>query len=101
MLGYLKKKCTEETIGTIVKKKWNGELWFIKVEYMVNGKVYRITEQLTYHVTKTYRIGPMPIGTCSMAAIENINEGVQVRVMYNPNNPKRGYLPDNNGWHII
>ena len=37
----LKKKCTAETTGIIAKKKWNGDLWFLTVEYIVNGKKYR------------------------------------------------------------
>lgn len=41
MLKILKKKCTAETTGVIVKKKWNGEQWFLTVEYIVNGKKYR------------------------------------------------------------
>ena len=41
MLKILKKKCTSETTGVIVKKKWNGDLWFLTVEYIVNGKKYR------------------------------------------------------------
>ncbi len=27
-----KNKCTKETVGVIVKKRWNGDLWFITVE---------------------------------------------------------------------
>lgn len=41
MLKILKKKCTAETSGVITKKKWNGDLWFLTVEYIVNGKKYR------------------------------------------------------------
>ena len=26
MFGFIKRKCTAETLGTIVKKRWNGNL---------------------------------------------------------------------------
>ena len=54
MFGFIKRKCTAETLGTIVKKRWNGNLWFITVEYFVEGQSYIVKEQLTYHVEKKY-----------------------------------------------
>lgn len=100
MFSFNKKKCTEETIGFIVKKKWNGNVWFLTVEYVVNGTVYKVKEQLTYHVTKKYYIGKIPVGMHSCAAIENTEVGTGIRVRYNPNKPKQSFLPDNNGHHI-
>lgn len=72
----------------------------LTVEYSVDGNIYKVKEQLTYHVTKVHKIGKLPIGHHSSAAIENISVGEKVRVKYNPNKPKKGYLPDNNGHHF-
>ncbi len=56
MFGFIKRKCTAETLGTIVKKRWNGNLWFITVEYFVEGQSYIVKEQLTYHVEKNIKL---------------------------------------------
>ena len=56
MFGFIKRKCTAETLGTIVKKRWNGNLWFITVEYFVEGQSYIVKEQLTYHVEKKIKL---------------------------------------------
>lgn len=56
MFGFIKRKCTAETLGTIVKKRWNGNLWFITVEYFVEGQSYIVKEQLTYHVRKNIKL---------------------------------------------
>lgn len=100
MFGFNKKKCTEETVGYIKKKKWNGDLWFLTVEYTVNGIVYSVKEQLTYHVTKKHSIGDIPVGFHASSAIQNIEVGESIRVKYNPNKPKQSYLSDNDGHHI-
>lgn len=100
MFGFIKKKCTAETIGTIVKKRWNGDLWFITATYSVEGKVYTVKEQLTYHVEKKYEVGKVPVGIHSSSALENIDIGASVRVKYNPNKPKQSYMPDNEGIHL-
>ena len=96
MLKILKKRCTAETIGVITKKKWNGDLWFLTVEYIINGKKYRRKEQLTYHVTQKHSVGRFHAN----AAIENFAIGAEVRVRYDPNKPKRSYLPENDGYHL-
>ena len=46
MFGFIKRKCTAETLGTIVKKRWNGNLWFITVEYFVEGQSYIVKAHL-------------------------------------------------------
>ena len=56
-----KKKCTEDTIGVIKKKRWNGDVWFLTVEYTVNGKIYNLKEQLKFQVTREHKIGNVPI----------------------------------------
>ena len=100
MFVFNKKKCTEETIGFIKKKRWNGDLWFLTVEYSVDGKTYIVKEQLTYHITKKHKIGSIPVGAHASSTIENIAVGASIRVRYNPNKPKQSYLPENNGYHI-
>lgn len=100
MLKMLKKKCTAETTGIITKKKWNGDLWFLTVEYIVDGKKYRRKEQLTYHVTRKHSVGRVTVGFHANAAIENFAIGAEVKVRYDPNKPKRSYLPENDGYHL-
>lgn len=100
MFKYNKIKCTEETVGIIKKKRWNGDLWFLTVEYAVDGKEYTVKEQLTYHVEGKHKVAGIPIGFHSSSAIENIEIGATVRVKYNPNNPKQSFLPDNDGKHF-
>jgi hypothetical protein len=72
-------------------------MWFLVVEYRVGEKVYKCTEQLTYTVEEKYKIGKLPVGYHAKSAIENLEIGSQVRVMYNPEKPKKSYLIDNNG----
>ena len=100
MFGFIKRKCTAETLGTIVKKRWNGNLWFITVEYFVEGQSYIVKEQLTYHVEKKYKVGKVPVGMHSTSALKSIDINASVRVKSNPNKPKQSYLPDNNGLHL-
>lgn len=73
MFGFIKRKCTAETFGTIVKKRWNGNLWFITVEYFVEGQSYIVKEQLTYHVEKKYKVGKVPVGMHSTSALKSID----------------------------
>lgn len=94
MFGFIKRKCTAETLGTIVKKRWNGNLWFITVEYFVEGQSYIVKEQLTYKVEKKYKVGKVPVGMHSTSALKSIDINASVRVKYNPNKPKQSYLPD-------
>lgn len=97
MFNFQKEKCTEEIIGTIIKKRWNGEVWFLTVEYIVNGKLYKKTEQLRYQIVKKYKVKGIPIGIKIRASLASLNEGDSVRIKYNPQKPKRAYMPDNEG----
>lgn len=45
--------------------------------------------------------GKIPIGCKASPSLETIEMGVYIRVKYNPENPKLGYLPDNDGKYII
>ena len=78
--------------------EWN--LWFITVEYFVEGQSYIVKEQLTYKVEKKYKVGKVPVGMHSTSALKSIDINASVRVKYNPNKPKQSYLPDNNGLHL-
>ena len=100
MLFTNKKKCTEETIGTIRKVKFNGENHFVYVEYTVGETEYTICEQITYIVSKKYKLGKLSIGRHCVSAINDTRVGANIRVLYNPNRPHKGFLPDNNGRHI-
>lgn len=31
MFRFQKKACTKETMGTVIKKRWNGDTWFLTV----------------------------------------------------------------------
>lgn len=97
MFWNKKEKCTQEIMGTLIKKKWNGDVWFLTVEYEISGIKYKVTEQLTYKITKAPKIGKIPIGYDSISAIKGRELGSEIRVMYNPEKPKQSYLPDNNG----
>ena len=66
----------------------------------VNGKFYTCKEQLTYHIDKKHMVGKLPVGVHSISALVSIENGADVRVFYNPDRPKKSYLPDNNGIHI-
>ncbi len=97
MFKFQKKKCTNETMGKVMKKRWNGNVWFLTAEYLVEGKPYRRTEQLRYQKVTTHKIANIPIGMASRAPLGNLTEGDPVRVKYNPQKPKKAYLPDNVG----
>ena len=92
-----KDRCTQETTGKLIKRRWNGNVWFLTVEYTVDGRQYTCTEQLRYQITKKYKVGAVPVGHHATASLEHIEVGTEVRVMYNPNKPKKSYLPDNEG----
>ena len=97
MFRFQKKKCTNEIMGKVIKKRWNGNIWFLTAEYIVEGKTYKRTEQLRYQKVKTHKIANVPIGMVSQAPIGNLKEGDFVRIKYNPQKPKKSYMPDNDG----
>ena len=97
MIRFNEKKCVSETQGTLIKKRWNGDVWHISVQYTVNGIDYICTEQLKYKKISTYKLGALLVGMHSKAALESIEIGTKLRVLYNPNKPKRSFLPDNKG----
>ena len=54
MFRFQKKKCKNEIMGKVIKKRWNGNIWFLTAEYIVEGKTYKRTEQLRYQKVKTH-----------------------------------------------
>ena len=97
MFKFQKKKCTDEVMGKIIKKKRNGNVWFLTGEYIVEGKAYKRSEQLRYQKVKTHKIANIPIGMASQAPLGNLKEGDSVRIKFNPQKPKKAYMPDNVG----
>lgn len=100
MFRFQKKKCTQQTEGVIIKKRWNGQVWFATAAYTVDGVEYQRTEQVTYHSTKVHKLGVLPVGGRWKIALESIDEGTPIKVNYNPAKPKQSYFPENNGRHI-
>lgn len=101
MFMFQKRKCTQETVGTVIKKRWNGEVWFLTAEYIVDQKTYKKTEQMRYQKIKTYKIMNLPIGVKSQAPLGKLEKGDPVRIRYNPQNPKKSYMPDNEGLRLV
>lgn len=97
MFPFQKAKCTLETTGTIIKKRWNGDVWFLIAEYTVDGRTYKRTEQLRYQKVKTHKVGSIPVGMRSTAPLGGLEAGDPVRIRYNPRKPKKAYMPDNEG----
>lgn len=54
-------------------------------------------KQIRYQKVKTHKIANIPIGMVSHAPLENLKEGDFVRIKYNPQKPKKSYMPDNKG----
>lgn len=97
MFKFQKEKCTQETIGVVIKKRWNGDVWFLTAEYIVDGTIYKKTEQLRYQKNKTYKMGKIPVGMSSSAPLGILKEGDSVRIKYNPQTPQKAYMVDNEG----
>lgn len=97
LFKFQRAKCTAETTGTVIRKRWNGDVWFLKVEYTVDGETYLFSEQLRYRKVKTHKVMGLPVGMRSTAPMGDVEEGDTVLVRYDPSKPKRAYLPDNEG----
>ena len=97
-----KARCTCETTGTIYALgSVEGDIK-VKISFHADGKEYRFQEIVMYeiHASKIYRIGNIPVGGSRKRMLGDITPGTAVRVLYDPDNPKRAYLPDNdNGKH--
>ena len=97
-----KNNCTEICKGIIKEVKNHGIDYAptITVEYIVNRNSYELKEILVNKPYEKIKLGFIPIGYKTKSLIE-IKTGVQtiagneVRVKYNPNNPREAYLLDN------
>ena len=101
MFQFQKAKCTAETTGIVIQKRWNGNVWFLTVQYFVGDHAYTRTEQMKYRKVKTHKIMNIPVGMRSVLSMGDIQIGDSVRVKYNPYKPKRAFMPDNTGLMLI
>ncbi len=97
MFSFTKKKCTQQTVGTLLKRKRSTNTWHLIVEYHVDGRRYICREQMKFQIQKTYKIRCLPVGFQAVSALQNAEVGSDIRVMYNPKKPYKSYLPDNEG----
>ena len=72
MFKFQKEKCIRETTGVVIKKRWNGQVWFLTAEYTVDGKTYKKSEQLRYQKEKTYKMKNIPVGMRSRAPLGSL-----------------------------
>ena len=88
MFRFQKKKCTNEIMGKVIKKRWNGNIWFLTAEYIVEGKTYKRTEQLRYQKVKTHKIANVPIGMVSQAPLGNLKKVTSYASSIIPKSPR-------------
>lgn len=95
MFQFLKKQCTEKIKGTLIEKRWNGDVWYLKAKYVVDGKSYTCSEELRYIMKdkKQRRRN----GVEATANLGNIHEGEPVWIQYNPKHPSQSFMPENEG----
>ena len=91
----LKKKCTSAATGRVIKCQSLGldSPTLVYVEYCVDSKTYIIKEYLKLKIEVDGLIQR------KSPVLGDVKSGTKVRVLYNPANPKKAYLPDNEG-HI-
>ena len=91
----LKKKCTSAATGTIVRCHSLGldSPTLVYVEYCVDSKTYTLKESLKLKIEVDGLIQR------KIPVLGDVKPDTKVRVFYNPMNPKKAYLPDNEG-HI-
>ena len=93
-----RKKCTMETIGTIIDTKYKGADYptILTVQYTVNNEKYIIKETAKMKSSAIYA-GKLCVGQKKCPKIGDITLNTKVKVMYNPNKPSMAYLADNIG----
>ena len=68
--------------------------------YTVDGIEYKLQEIVMYEIMgETVKLGKFPVGRTRKAMLGSIAKGTQVRVRYQPEHPKKAYLPDNDNGH--
>lgn len=99
-----KRRCTREETGTIIGLKIHGleSPTTVVVQYTTwdpkshADRTYEIRESLKLR-SEAIKLGPIPIGQRSIPVMGNTRVGTKVRVLYDPNDPSKAYLPDNEG----
>lgn len=72
------------------------DYWRVRVSYVVAGARYEITESVKM-VSRSIKLGPIPIGQEQVPKLPTTEVGAAVTVCYDPNQPLRAYLRDNEG----
>lgn len=72
------------------------DYWRVRVSYTVDGKTYSLTESVKL-VSKTIRLGPIPIGQKKEPKLPTTEVGGRVAVCYDPEAPQKAFLRDNQG----
>lgn len=93
-----KRKCTTLTMGTIVDLRVKGidSPTIITVEYTAAGRTYEIKESIKLR-REPIKLGRLPIGQRGVPVLGDTRVGSQVRVLFNPADPSKAYLLDNEG----
>lgn len=89
--------CTVECTGKVVSRKKTKERYYqVAVEYVVDGKKYRITEvsKLKY---KRVNVGGISLKTCKVYSQPDMLYSMSVPVLYNPGNPSEAFIKGNIG----
>lgn len=71
--------------------------WRIRVSYTVDGTAYELTESAKLR-SEAIKLGPIPIGQKQVPKLPTTEVGERVTVCYDPNDPSRAHLRDNEGW---
>lgn len=91
------KHYTAETTGIIIKSLLvSTETPRLTVMYMVDGNEYTISENITSK-SEAIKIGFLPIGQRKVWLVEKINVGDKLQIIYDPNNPQKAHIKENNG----
>lgn len=95
MIG--KRKCTEETEGMIIKVKNDktNNPSSMTVQYMVGEEKYEVKERVMYTFVPV-KSGILIIDHKQVPLMDNIAVGNKTVVRYNPDNPKKAYIRNNN-----
>lgn len=93
-----KENCTGETEGRITRYQPGrldtaGMVW---VSYVVGAKEYIIGEPIHLE-SRAIKAGRIPIGQEKTPKLGNITVGMKVTVRYDPDDPEKAFIPQNEG----
>lgn len=88
----------KETDGELIKTSFgsDGEIK-LHMQYEVDGVTYICKEFLCYKRHKAIKVGIVPIGYKSIAAIVPGERGTHHTILYDPKNPKKSHILGNDG----